>query len=168
LNSVRVIAVGNELAADDGVGPAVIAELLRRGLPENVEALDAGADPLGVLEHLENCTLAVIIDAVLMGKPPGTVLTFPAARARVNIQADTFSLHGIGLAHVISLAEKMQLPAEIIIVGIQPETVEPGEQMSDSVKAAVSAAADAVTMILEQTAKGRSDDEVDAKLSPRH
>jgi len=144
-----VIGVGNSIAADDGVGPAVIAELRRRTLPEGVEILDAGPDPLDVIEHLEQEGGVIIVDAVRMGRAPGTVLTFPAKSAKVNIVADAFSLHGIGLAYVLGLADGMGMPAEVTIVGIEPESVEPGHAMSAAAARAVPRAADAIMNLLD-------------------
>ncbi len=148
---VRIIGVGNTSAADDGAGPAVIEELRARALAGGALLISVGADPLAVIEHLENDAHVIIVDAVRMGKHPGTVLVFPAKNANVRIAAETYSLHGIGLAYALKLAERMKLPAKITIVGIEPETVEPGRPMSETVGRAVAKAADAVLDLIKST-----------------
>ena len=149
MKRLRVIGVGNSLAADDGAGPAVIEELRRRPLPDDVEVVSVGADGLAAIRYLEEDGDVVIVDAVRMGEPPGTVLTFPAKTAKVKIMADALSLHGIGLSYALELAEKMGLPADVTIVGIEPQTVEPGGEMSEIVARAVTRAADVVTDLLK-------------------
>jgi len=148
LKGIRIIGVGNEMAGDDAVGPAVIEALRGRALPECVELICAGADALGVLEYLEDDVSVVIVDAARMARAPGNVLTFPAANAKVNIVADAWSLHGIGLAHVLKLAEQMRLPARVTIVGIEPASVQPGQGMSLAVVAAIPKAVDSVESIV--------------------
>lgn len=84
-----------------------------------------------------------------MAHRPGKVLTFPAEDAKVNIKADVFSLHGIGLAYALELAKRMKLPAAVTIVGIEPETVDPGLPMSRAVANAIPEAAEAVLGLIE-------------------
>ena len=144
MKSLRIIGVGNSAAADDGAGPAVIEELRKHPLPDGVDAVSVGADALAVIEYLEEDADVIIVDAVRMAQRPGKVLTFPAEDAKVKIKADTFSLHGIGLAHAFELAKRLKLPAMVTIVGIEPETVEPGQPMSQAVTDAIPQAAEAV------------------------
>jgi len=142
-----VIGVGNEIAGDDAAGPAVI-EALRGRVPDDVELINAGCDALGVLPHLEEEVHTIIVDAARMGRAPGEVAVFGAEKARVRILADAWSLHGIGLAYVLQLAERMRLPARITIVGIEPAGVEPGQAMSPVVAAAIPRAVESVESIL--------------------
>jgi len=39
---IVIAGCGNPLFADDGFGPAVVEELLRLDLPDNIKAVDAG------------------------------------------------------------------------------------------------------------------------------
>ena len=149
MKSLRIIGVGNSAAADDGVGPAVIEELSRSSLPDDVDAVSVGADALAVIEYLEEDADVIVVDAVRMAHRPGKVLTFPAEDAKVNIKADTFSLHGIGLAYALELAKRMKLPATVTIVGIEPETVDPGLPMSQAVADAIPEAAEAVLGLIK-------------------
>ena len=144
----RIIGVGNEIAGDDAVGPAVIEALRPRRLPKNVELVSVGADALAVIEYLQQDCDAIIVDAVHVGKAPGTVLTFPVERAKVTIESDAFSLHGVGLSYVLNLAEQLGLPARVTIVGIEPESVQPGQPMADVVSKAIPEAVDAILNLI--------------------
>lgn len=58
-----VTGVGNEFRHDDGVGPAVIAELQRHA-PADVELIVTDGDPTRLLEAWDGVELAIVIDAV--------------------------------------------------------------------------------------------------------
>jgi len=152
---MRIIGVGNEIAGDDAVGPAVIAALRQRDLPDDVELISVGADALGVIEYLQDDCDAIIIDAARMGQTSGTLLIFPASRAKITIVSDAFSLHGIGLSYALSLADRLGLLSRVTIAGIEPESIEPGHEMTAAVAAAVPAAVDAIIRILNS--KRRAD-----------
>ena len=149
--ATRVLGVGNDLAADDGVGPAVLEALGRSALPPGVETATVGADALGVLAYLEEPGGVIIIDAVRMGAAPGTVVAFSAKSANTKIAANAWSLHGIGLSHALELAARLELPADVTIVGIEPESVEPGRPMSPCITRAVPAAVETVLNLLRST-----------------
>jgi len=71
-----VIGLGNPLAGDDGFGPAVLAKLVEKGLPHDVDAVPACTDLLGQIERFTGYQAVVLVDAVLGGgAPPGTVAT---------------------------------------------------------------------------------------------
>lgn len=148
LAHVKIIGIGSTIAGDDGIGPAVIEELRTRNLDGQAELVSLETDALGIVEYLENADTVVIIDAAQMGATPGSVLTFPAKNAKVSVQADAYSLHGLGLGYALRLAEKLGYTADVWIVGIEPVTVEPGDAMSDVVAASVKPAADAVCEML--------------------
>ena len=150
MKAMRVIGIGNSLAADDGAGPAVVEELLRHPIPDSVEVISAGADGLAAIQYMEDDGDVIIVDAVCMGARPGTVLTFPAKTAKVRIRADVLSLHGIGLSYALELADKMRMPARVTIVGIEPETVDPCREMSEAVRRAVNEAVDVVLRLVRE------------------
>jgi len=143
-----VIGIGNSLAADDGAGPAVVEALRRHAIPGDVEVISAGADGLAAIQYMEDDGDVIIVDAVHMGARAGTVLTFPAKTAKVRIMADALSLHGIGLSYALELADKMRMPAKVTIVGIEPQTVDPFREMSETVRRAVNEAVDVILGLL--------------------
>ena len=55
-----VLGLGNPLRGDDGVGPRVVEEVIRRGLPEGVTALDGGTGGLDLLPVLEEWDRAIV------------------------------------------------------------------------------------------------------------
>ena len=77
LSSARtlILGVGNLLLSDEGVGLRVLERLAATyDLPEGVQTLDGGTLGLDLLYYLEGVENLLIIDAVEMGKAPGTLL----------------------------------------------------------------------------------------------
>ncbi|MFN3414641.1 MAG: hydrogenase maturation protease, partial [Thermoanaerobaculum sp.] len=73
---VLVLALGNDLIADDGLGPAA-ARLLAPHLSPQVELKTSAAAGMELLEELVGYEAAIIIDAVQTGKNrPGTVVRY--------------------------------------------------------------------------------------------
>lgn len=59
-----MIGIGNELRCDDGIGPAVAAEIQRRKIP-GVRVVLSHGEPIGLLDAWTGVRLAVVIDAVV-------------------------------------------------------------------------------------------------------
>jgi len=71
---VVVLGIGNSLLSDDGAGLVLLEQV--RGSdswPERVEWVDGGTQGIALLGVLSQRRAAVILDAVQLGSPPGTV-----------------------------------------------------------------------------------------------
>ncbi len=147
MNKVLVIGVGNILVSDEGVGVAVVRKLMDEKLPAGVEVIDAGCALADTLIHFEGISKAIIIDAVKGGGNPGDIYRFDidALKGKTKRPGFSASLHDIGLQESIGLAELSGWePPEIIIIGVEPEKLELGMEMSDTIKAKVPAIIDVV------------------------
>lgn len=133
-----VLGLGNPLRGDDGVGPRVVAELRRRGLPDGVAAVDGGTGGLDLLHLLEGWERAVIVDAALLGRNPGEFVRFTPEEAHPVGSLVSLSSHTAGLADALALAHALgqKLP-DIIIYGVQPERMDWEEGLSPAVEAAL-------------------------------
>lgn len=131
-----VVGVGNRLMGDEGIGVRVVEELRRRPLSGAVDVVDAGTIGLDLLFVLEGYGRAVIVDAAEMGLPAGEVRVLgPADLAEAGPVTDA---HGMGVAQVLELAEATGLcPANVVLVGVQPERIVPALDLSEPVKAAL-------------------------------
>jgi hydrogenase maturation protease len=143
--SVLVLGLGNPWRGDDGIGPRVVEELTRRGLPEDVTALDGGAGGLDLLYVLEGWERVVVVDAADVGREPGRFVRFTPDEVRLAKATDRFSLHRAGLSEALALAGALgrDLP-EMVIFGVQPAEIGWREGLSPAVQAALPALADAV------------------------
>ncbi len=140
-----ILGLGNPLRGDDGIGPRVIEELNRRGLPEGVTALDGGIGGLDLLNVLEGWERVIIVDAADIGQEPGQFARFTPDQMRLAGSTDALSLHHAGLAEALALAQALGQPLpEITILGVQPATTEWGEGLSPVMEAVLPTVVEAV------------------------
>ena len=148
---VLVLGLGNPLRGDDGIGPRVVTELHRRGLPEGVTALDFGTGGLDLLNVWQGWPRVIVVDAADVGRlhgeetVPGQIVRFTPDEVRFLVAPDGFSLHDAGLAEALALGEALgqDLP-ELVILSVQPARIGWGEGLSPPVEAALPALLDAV------------------------
>jgi len=78
-SEIVIAGCGNPLFADDGFGPAVIEEMQKLSLPDNVTIIDAGlGGPHFIFTLLdpEVTKKLIIIDIADFGEKPGTLAKF--------------------------------------------------------------------------------------------
>jgi len=102
-----VLALGNDLLGDDAVG-LIAARQLKESLPPGVEMEETATGGLDLLDFLEGCDKALLLDAVITGRhPPGTVVEL----TREDFGGkDLPSPHYAGLPDVLALAEHLRVP----------------------------------------------------------
>lgn len=137
-SKVKIIAVGNDLYGDDGIGKAVIDELIQMPEMKDIEMVDGDTDALGLIDHFENTDHIILIDAAQMGEKPGTVKVFNKDEVRLNIKMDHLTVHGISLAETFEIAQTVdKLPKKVTIIGVEPQNVGISEKLSDTVKQSI-------------------------------
>lgn len=135
---MKVIAAGNAFYGDDGVGAAVLDEIRRNDILPGVALIDIQTDALALLDHLVPGERTVIIDAARMGLQPGDVAAFGPDEVALRIRGDNLSVHGFGLAEAFALARGLgSLPADLLIVGVEPALIEINRGLSAEARAAV-------------------------------
>ncbi|WP_197463668.1 hydrogenase maturation protease [Desulfuromonas sp. DDH964] len=145
-----MIGVGNPLAGDDGVGIAVIEELEREGVAPGVEVIDGGTGGLTLLSLMAGARAVLLVDALAMGRAPGSVAGFRYEAGVFRADGAGLSLHQAGLGEVLALAAELGELPELFIVGIEPESLELGQGLSEPVAAALPQAVAAVHEWLAQ------------------
>jgi hydrogenase maturation protease len=143
-----VLGVGNLLLSDDGVGIHTIQRLQEVAqLPEEVQVLDGGTMGLDLLYYLEGVSHLLIVDAMETGGPPGTLTRIAGEQVPAYLSLK-ISPHEIGLPDMLLAAKLRDLyPEEVVVWGVQPETIEVGLDLSPPVAAQVDVL---VEKILEQ------------------
>ncbi|WP_425052416.1 HyaD/HybD family hydrogenase maturation endopeptidase [Psychromarinibacter sp. S121] len=121
-----ILGIGNVLWADEGFGVRCVerlAETLSYG-PE-VTVLDGGTQGLYLLPFLEEADVMVVFDAVDYGLEPGTMKVVEGDEVPAFMGAKKMSLHQTGFQDVIATAQLMgYCPAELVLIGCQPEELE--------------------------------------------
>lgn len=143
---IAVIGVGNLLMGDDGIGIHVVEALRKEALPQGVQVFDASTRAFDVLEFMDGCDRAVVVDAYMEKGVPGTVYRFafdPTAGTQeipVNL-----SMHDIDFTAALRAGQdSYNFPSEIVVIGIEPEILEWGIGLSPSLENAFPDILDAV------------------------
>jgi hydrogenase maturation protease len=131
---LKIVAVGNDLYGDDGIGNAVLNALKQIPEMKEIELIDGATDALGLIDHFEGTEHIIIVDAAQMGEKPGTVKVFSREEVKLKIKMDHLSVHGISLAETFDIAQAVDsLPEKITIIGIEPKNIGISETLSDVV-----------------------------------
>jgi hydrogenase maturation protease len=142
-----ILGIGNLLLSDDGIGVHTAWRLQEVNLPEEVQVVDGGTCGLDLLQFLEGIERLVIVDAVKAGKQPGTIIRMVDEEIPAYL-ALKVSPHEIGLPELLFTAKLRDLyPRQVVVLGIQPEMLETGVELSPIVSARLD---DLVEKILEE------------------
>lgn len=133
-----VLGIGNTILSDEGVGVRAAEALLERfDPPENVEVIDGGTAGMELLEPLSNLDLLVVLDAVKRGQPPGSVVKLAGAEVPVFFRSK-LSPHQISICDVLASLEFIgDKPKDMVLIGVEPESLELGLELTPSVAARV-------------------------------
>jgi hydrogenase maturation protease len=121
--AVHVVCLGNPWHGDDGFGRHVFRRLRRRDdLPPAVELFDAGIAGLDVLPHFDGCAKAVVVDAMRVGAPVGTLHRL--VPSDLEPPGRELSLHELGLSSLLAaLPAVSSHPPEVVVIGAQVGSV---------------------------------------------
>jgi len=148
---IGIIGVGNILLRDEGVGPKV-AEILKKNYkfePE-IEIIDGGTLGLDLLVFIERFKKIIIIDVVDFQKEPGYTEVLRGEEIPPYLKT-RFSMHHVGIQDLLEVAKLTgTLPEEVVVVGIQPQVVEMGLDLSETVAGKINELIKRVVDILEK------------------
>lgn len=134
-----VLGVGNLLMSDDGVGVHAVQRLEKRPLPPGVEALDGGTCGLDLLQFFEGVERLIVLDAANLGREPGEIVRLEGEEVPAFL-AMKMSPHEINLPELLFSAKLSGIyPRQVVVLGMQPETIETGVELSPPVAAQVDA-----------------------------
>jgi hydrogenase maturation protease len=132
-----VLGIGNILLRDEGIGVRVVEALKTMPLPPDVELVDggtAGADLIDVLAQRQN---VIIVDAVQSDAPPGTILKL-TPRDLLESRDTALSLHDLDVPQTLAMTRLLGCaPEQVIIIGIVPESIDPGMELTPALQALV-------------------------------
>lgn len=141
------IGVGNPFRGDDGVG-RVVVERLRGEVPHGVTLQEETGDGAELLDAWSSADCVILVDAVQSGAPPGTIHRLDAKTEKLPGWFSHSSTHTFGVAEAIELARAMrELPAELIVYGIEGLDFSAGTELSPEVAEIVPTAA---SLILQE------------------
>ena len=145
-----VLGLGNLLNRDEGLGVEALKRLdTQLGEQSQVELLDGGVLGLNLLMIVEDCSHLLILDAVNVGKPAGTVVEL--RKDQIPLYAGVkLSQHQVTFQEVLGLANiRGYLPEHLHLIGIQPEDLSIGLELSPIVEEALPEVVSRAKLVLE-------------------
>jgi len=145
-----VLGLGNILNRDEGVGVLALDRVRERLAGRGgVEVLDGGVLGLALLPIVESCSHLLLLDAVSVGKPPGTVVEL-ADEEIPFFSRLKLSWHQLSFQEVLELAKaRGRLPGRLRLLGVEPADISVGYGLSPAVEAAADGLAERVVAVLE-------------------
>ena len=134
---VLVIGIGNSCRGDDSVGRIVVRMIKRRNLPF-LRAIEHEREGASLMELWRGAGPVIVVDAVTSGSVTGTVHRFDALLESLPGQIFNASTHAFGLVEAVELARALkQLPARLVVFGIEGKRFKVGTKPSVGVQQAV-------------------------------
>ncbi|SLM62363.1 MULTISPECIES: HyaD/HybD family hydrogenase maturation endopeptidase [Dickeya] len=150
--NILVLGIGNILLRDEGVGVRLVEQLEQRfALTPAVDIVDGGTCGMELMECMAGRDHLIVADAVLTGKPAGAVTVLrddevPALFTR------KISPHQLGLADVLmALRLTGEFPRRLTLIGVEPDSLESGIGLSDTVTRALEPAMAEMLAALRQS-----------------
>ncbi len=134
-----VIGVGNILWSDEGVGIHIVRQLRKRNISKLMEIHEVGTSSFELLNVIDGNSRVIIVDAVRMDEKPGTVKSIDLViDDDISLLPQFTSLHQLDLISTLKMAKGViDLPKKIILIGIEPASLDTGTELSKPVEAVV-------------------------------
>lgn len=131
MKRITVLGIGNILLQDEGFGVKVVDELLRRyRFPDEVQVLDGGTLGMELMRFITGSAKLLVVDAIAGEGPPGTFYRLAGEAVKAYF-ADKVSLHELGIRDVLSGLELLDQPVdEVVVLGVEPATLELGLELT--------------------------------------
>ena len=128
---VCILGVGNRMHGDDGVGSLLVDRISGR---ISVDCMDAGIAPENFLEKIVKLApdTVLIVDAVDFGGRHGEIRIFNPQ----DIVCGGISTHALSLQMVCEYL-KERIPVRVFLIGIQPQAIGLGQELSSIVAKAL-------------------------------
>ncbi|HPF48802.1 MAG TPA: hydrogenase maturation protease [Caldisericia bacterium] len=128
-----VIGLGNTLLKDEGIGVHVVNALRNHPLPSGVELIDGATMGVDLLNYILDSDRVIIVDAAKMGLKPGEYRNFGLSEIDMD-NVPSLSLHDLSLPETLALGQIIAGLPPMVIIGIEPETIDPGDDLSAPLK----------------------------------
>lgn len=129
-----VIGAGNILLKDEGLGVRAI-ELFKDiySVPAGVSAIDGGTACFDLSSSIKGFKYVIIIDAVLSGAPPGTIVKIAGEDLPKDLRFNK-TAHQVGIKELMAIAHFEGHYPQVLLIGMVPEDISPGLELSPLVR----------------------------------
>jgi hydrogenase maturation protease len=141
-----VLGVGNVLMGDDGFGPAVVRRFEQEfQTGEDVAIVDIGTPGLDMTPWLADADHVIIVDTVKSDRPPGTLQVYDKRDVLEHPPIARVGPHDPGLKEtLLALDFAERGPRTVTVIGVVPERVALGLELTTTLERAIPAALGAI------------------------
>lgn len=145
-----LLGLGNLLMEDEGVGLHVLKAIEEKySFAPAIEIVDGGTAGFELLPFFEHFDKVLMIDAVEFREEPGFVGVLENDNILTEL-TNKMSLHHLGITDVLSVSKLMDyMPSDVRLIGIEPERIDVGMDLSDTVKNRINDVIQVTLKILE-------------------
>ncbi len=130
-SDLLIAGLGNVLLMDDGVGVHAVRALHADPI-EGALIVEVGTAVFDALHLVESARTVIALDAVQAGSAPGTIYELqPGDAAGKELRT---SLHELDMRALLGFLPREKRP-ELIVLGVEPERIESGLELSKRVRA---------------------------------
>ena len=132
MKQLLVLGVGNTLLTDEGIGVHAVYEFWKEKEDfdaSKVDFIDGGTFTQDIFYLFEEYEKILVLDIVRAGHAPGTIYSLEEDQLRKD-EKQMLSLHDIDLLDSLGMAEMRGHRPYLRVVGIEPETIDWGTQMT--------------------------------------
>jgi hydrogenase maturation protease len=145
-----VLGLGNRLETDEALGALVVEQLQMEpqhldGLPDpgSVQLIDGGTVGLALLPYLMDLDGLVVVDAITADREPGTLIDMDGASLIRHEQV--MSVHDLGAGELLGALHVLEAwPRRVRVIGLEPQAIELGLELTPVVAAGVPGLLEAV------------------------
>lgn len=147
-----VVCIGNDLVGDDGVGHEIHRQLSTRALPSGVRVCLLGLGGIDLIDQLDGEELLIVVDAVQLGQPAGTVRVLPWDEIPAS-DLRPVSGHGIGIREAVQVCRQLypdKAAETVYLVGVEGSCFnEVGTGLTDAVRRAAPEAVERIVELID-------------------
>ena len=138
-----VLGLGNILHGDDGAGAQAISRLCADPrVPADVSLVEGGTLGLELLPYVWDCARLIVIDAIDVGEPPGTLVRM-AGEELLSLPGNS-SAHRLGVSDLlVALRMLAEQQPQVVLLGVQPGSTDWSCELSSRVAATIDSLAEA-------------------------
>lgn len=150
----RVIGLGNVLMSDDGFGPYVVRLIdAYYVMPRDVQVLDVGTPGLDLIPYVCDVDVLIVVDTVHADGEPGQVRVFRTEDILADAVQPRLGPHDPGVKEaLLTAAVAGAAPREVLLVGVIPQSIQMGVELSGPVRGAL--APTVAWVVTELTTRG--------------
>lgn len=146
---MKVLGCGNSNMGDDGFGSEVIRILMEKKEIGSLEPIEVSWGGISILDHFEGEKKVIILDAMKLGAPPGTIHRFNSDNIPMQYKESHFTVHELGIIEALTIGRYIcpeKIPEEIVLIGVEALEMKPFcLDLSEPVRKSIPAVLDIIT-----------------------